>query len=224
VGSPSLEKWFNYLPQISRDSFLQQVGFDSNAKYILFVGSSPFIAPDEVSFFQRWYAGFKKSSLYSEYNVIIRPHPQNYAQWKTASFDKVTIYPKQGEFVTSKDAEVRFFNSIYFSEAVVGVNSSSMIEAKILNKPVFTVEDHLMKRGQGQTLHFSYLKDLGFVTSARDFENHFKQIESNLVFKDSDLDRKKSDNIRQFLWPSPTKPTELIANTISEVSQSGDWH
>ena len=50
TGAQLFYRWFDARPSRSREEFCRQVGLDPSSPFILYVGSSVFIAPEEVSF------------------------------------------------------------------------------------------------------------------------------------------------------------------------------
>jgi hypothetical protein len=72
------------------------------------------------------------------------------------------------------------FDSLFHSTAVVGLNTSAMIEAAIVGRPVFTVRAADFAGGQGGTMHFHYLlsDNGGIVTLAESFDEHVRQLET----------------------------------------------
>jgi hypothetical protein len=69
---------------------------------------------------------------------------------------------------------------------VVGINTTAMIEAAILARPVLTIRDPDFTHSQEQTLHFGYLSDAssGCAVTAASLEEHVAQLSD--VFRDSD--------------------------------------
>jgi hypothetical protein len=93
--------------------------------------------------------------------LLVRPHPQNWKQWEhvdlAAEFDNVAFWPKTGVNPIGGAARSDYFDSIYHSEAVVGVNTSAMIESGIIGRPVYTVQAEEFAATQEGTLHFQHL-------------------------------------------------------------------
>src|SRR4029450_327685 len=67
----------------SREDFCRTVGLDPGRPYLLYTGSSVFIAPDEVPFTERWLTALRPSGFprVSEVGALTRPHPANSRQW-----------------------------------------------------------------------------------------------------------------------------------------------
>ena len=81
------DHWFAARPSLDRAAFCTKVGLGSQGPFLLYVCSSPFIAPHEVSFVRRWITAIRKSRdiRLREAGILVRPHPQNAAQWERGS-------------------------------------------------------------------------------------------------------------------------------------------
>ena len=67
-----------------------------------------------------------------------------------------SIYPRGANPVNEADRQ-DYFDSLYHSDAVVGVNTTAMIEAAIVGRTVHSVLAPEFQDTQGGTLHFRYL-------------------------------------------------------------------
>ncbi len=71
-----------------------------------------------------------------------------------------------------------YFDSLYHSEAVVGVNTTAMIEAAIVGRTVHSVLADEFRDTQDGTLHFRYLlaENGGFLRVATSLAEHAQQV------------------------------------------------
>ena len=162
TGSPKCDPLFDWTSRRSREEFCRQVGLDPAAPFVLYVGSSPFVAPREVGFVRRWIAALRAhGGVLAEAGILVRPHPRNAKQWADATLDEpqVAVWPKGGETPQDDASRDNYYDSIHHAAAVVGINTTAQIESAILGRPVHTVLDHEFERTQQGTLHFDYLKD-----------------------------------------------------------------
>lgn len=200
TGAQCYDKWFNCKPSIPREEFHRKVGLLPTAPLLLYICSSPFIAPFEVDFVRKWIKQIREqgSDLLKEAGILIRPHPQNAKQWLDvdfSEFDNVTIYPREGANPIEKNTQEDFYNSIYFSSAVIGINTSSMIESGILDKPVFTITTEDFSATQVGTLHFRYMVEGGLLYIGKTFKEHIQQLDT--ILNSQDMIYK--DRIRKFI-------------------------
>ena len=75
-----------------------------------------------------------------------------------------------------------YFDSLYYSAAVVGLNTSAFIEAAILNLPVFAVLPLEFRDNQEGTIHFHYLTRVagGLLRTSRTLGEHTTQLAAAL--------------------------------------------
>jgi hypothetical protein len=59
TGAQLFDRWFAARPTRSREAFCRDVGLDPSRPFVLYLGSSMFIAPDEVPFAERWVAALR---------------------------------------------------------------------------------------------------------------------------------------------------------------------
>jgi hypothetical protein len=182
TGAQLFDRWFTTRPSRSREEFCRAAGLDPAKPFLLYVGSSVFIAPDEVPFAERWLATLRAAAdpAVATAGALIRPHPANARQWHTfdtAAFDNVTVWPPIGTDPTSPGFKEDYFDSLYYSAGVVGINTSAQLEAAIVGRPVFTVRSPEFAHAQDGTLHFRHLvEDGGVVHVAATLEEHVRQV------------------------------------------------
>jgi len=187
TGAQLFDWWFDARPSRSREEFCRAVGLDPALPFVLYVGSSMFIAPDEVPFAQRWIGRLRTAGdrVVASVGVLVRPHPANSRQWRTfdaARFGNVTLWPPIGSDPNSRDFRRDYFDSMHHCAAVVGINTSAQIEAGIVGRSVFTIEAPEFAHAQAGTLHFHHLVDesMALVQTARTLDEHISQLASTL--------------------------------------------
>jgi hypothetical protein len=184
TGSQAYDHWWATNPTLDRAAFCRQVGLDPARPIVLYLCSSPFIAPREVGFVRKWIAAMRESAdaRLREASVLVRPHPQNAKQWQgvdlSAEFEHVAFWPKTGVNPIGGVARSDYFDSIYHAEGVVGVNTSGMIESGIIGRPVYSVLDDEFADTQEGTLHFQHLKNVegGLLHLAANLHEHVEQL------------------------------------------------
>ena len=188
TGAQAYDHWFTQKPSTTREAFCERVGVPADRPLLLYLCSSPFITPYEVGFVRRWIAAIRRSALeeLSRAAILIRPHPQNAEQWRDVdpSFDAALgLWPRAGANPVDADARAEYFDSMFHSAAVVGVNTSALIESGIVGRPVFTVLADEFSGQQDGTLHFQHLKNVngGLLRVASTLEEHCTQLGEALV-------------------------------------------
>jgi len=183
TGAQAYDRWFNAEPSVSRNEFCNRVGFDPEFKIILYLCSSSFIAPHEVNFIRRWIKRIRshQDPIFRKTNILVRPHPQNVLQWENinlASIKNVAVWPSSGANPIDEKSRADYFNSMYYSNAVVGVNTSGLIESGIVGRPVFTVLSEEFSGTQKGTLHFQHLtkSSRGLLRSSENLDEHLEHV------------------------------------------------
>jgi len=184
TGSQAYDHWFSTSPSLDRDAFFRQVGLDPGRPMLLYLCSSPFIAPYEVGFVRSWITAIRGSAdlRLRDASLLVRPHPQNARQWANvdlaSEFAQVALWPKTGVNPIGGVARSDYFDSMYYAEAVVGVNTSGMIESGIIGRPVYSVLSDEFAATQDGTLHFQHLKNVegGLLHLADDLDEHAAQL------------------------------------------------
>jgi hypothetical protein len=207
---------------------MQQVGLDPARPYIAYLCSSPFIARDEVTFVKRWLERIRTAGgpLLRDAGVLVRPHPQNAAQWAGVDLSdpNVAIWPRGGQQPDEGVASATFFDTLAHSSAVVGINTTALIEAGIVGRSVFTVTAPEFARTQTGTIHFHYLRfeNGGLLHVADDLESHLDQLEAALE-RGTDDDAQVRAFIERFCRPhgldQPAAP--LVAAAVVETAAPG---
>ena len=230
TGAQPLDHWFTPTAAEVIQTFRRALGIDDRRRVVLLVGSSRNMAPgdSEVQFVRRWLAALRASTnadLRTAF-VIVRPHPSNTEQWQDVDLGdpQTIVYPKDYSGMPLSDAEVETFrHSLMASSAVVGINTTAMIEAAILRKPVFTVRDAAFDHSQQQTLHFAYLsKDQGgCVVTANTLGEHVAQLEAVLTGGDAALEVTDTF-VERFVRPLGVREpaTAHLCDAIERVAKS----
>ena len=227
TGAPGFDLWFGYEPSRDRETFCEEVGLSATRPILLYVGSSAFIAPDEVSFVRRWVEAIRGSSDADvrEAGILIRPHPQNATQWRDVSFgdEQVVVWPRGGANPVGDAARNDYFDSLHHCAAVIGINTSALIESAIVNRPVLTVLDPDFSTTQEGTLHFHYLSDAaeGVLHIAPDLDAHVAQLEAKLT-SHADWQERNRRFVEAFVRPAgidrPAAP--LLADAIEAAGKA----
>jgi len=196
TGAQVFDRWFAASPSRTREEFCARVGLDPSRPFVLYVGSSMFIAPDEVPFVERWLSAVRGGDdPAGRPGVLVRPHPANAEQWRAfdSDLDNVAIWPPIGTTPNDPDFRRDFFDSLYHCAAVVGINTSAQIEAAIVGRPVLTIRAPEFAHAQEGTLHFQHLvgADAGFVHEARSLAEHVEQLRAVLSDASSAAERNR---------------------------------
>jgi hypothetical protein len=205
TGSSAYDHWFDWQPSRSRDAFCREVGLRADRPIVLYVCSSPFTAPHEVEFVRRWIRALRgRGGELAEAGIVVRLHPRNTSQWVGVELDEpqAAIWPRFGEEPLDAESRRNYFDSIYHSAAVVGINTSAQIESAIVGRPVHTILDEEFRDTQQGTVHFHYLKsdDFGHLHVGRTMDEHLDQLVASLRGRADDSERNERF-LRRFVRP-----------------------
>ena len=237
TGAHSYDHWFSWEPSSDRETFCARVGLDPERPYILYLGSSPFIAPQEHRHVTAWLRGLRDrpEPELQEVGVLIRPHPQNGEQWAGADLSEignVTVYPPSGADPVDRRRKVEYYDSIHHAALVVGVNTSAQIESAIVGRSVFCLLSEEFSDTQQGTLHFEHLAadDGGLLVLADNFDEHAGQLAAALRDPGRDDERRRrflANFVRPFGLDAAGAPRlataiELAAAREPQASPAGN--
>jgi hypothetical protein len=228
TGAQLFDRWFAKKITRDRDAFCARVGLPDARPFLLFTGSSSFISRSnvEVPFVQRWIKELRASGdrALQDVSILVRPHPYNYREWDSdplAGQPGVAVYPPRRYNPVDEQNRADFFDSLYHCAAVVGVNTSAMIEAAILGRPVFSLSQDFARTQEG-TIHFHHLlpENGGFLRVASSIEEHVRQLSECLRQPDgarAETERFVASFIRPHGLERPATP--IFANAIERLGQ-----
>lgn len=227
TGAQRYDEWFERTQTWSASELKERLGLDPARGFLLYTCSSPFIAPDEVSFVRKWIEALRASAdpELSALGVVVRPHPQNFKQWEgidLREYANTVVHPVGGAQPDAGVARSEFFDSISHSAAVVGVNTSAMVESAVLGKNVLTVLDPAFTATQEGTIHFRYLlrENGGFLLVARTLDEHLVQLGEVIRGGVQEQERVK-EFVRSFVRPHglDVAAAPLVAEALLSASE-----
>jgi hypothetical protein len=178
TGATAFDHWFSTRPTLSRDQFLSSIGLPTDRKVLLYLCSSRFVAKGEVVWVEEWIRALRAASdpTVRDAAVIVRPHPSVAAPPQVSRLEDpaACLFPGHTENPVSDEARMRYYHSLCYSDAVIGLNTTSMIEAAILDKPVLSIRVPGSARVR-QTVHFGYIEH-DLLTLAADLDTHVRQL------------------------------------------------
>ena len=231
TGAQLFDRWFDRRVTRSREDFCAHVGLPDARPFVLFTGSSSFISESkaEVAFVRRWIAALRGGSEASirGLGILVRPHPYNCHAWQDADLsglDGVALYPRRTYNPVDEANRADFFDSLHHSAAVVGINTSAMIEAAIVGRPVFSIAADEFSGTQEGTLHFHHLlpENGGCVRIAASIEDHVRQLTDRL--RDPEAAREETRRfVASFIRPHglDRPATPIVADAIERVASLG---
>jgi hypothetical protein len=193
TGAQCFDHWFDRQPALASDEFARKVGLDPARPFLLYVCSALFEgSPNEAQFVLEWIAALRSSvhDRLRAVGILIRPHPKRSVEWDgidLSQFDNVALWPRRGTAPSDTASKADYFDSLFHSSAVVGINTSALIEGGVVGRAVHTFLLPEFQTSQEGTLHFHYLLDAGLLRAGRDLTEHVSQLAATLAAADPSL-------------------------------------
>jgi hypothetical protein len=230
TGAQTFDRWFGRAPSRPREAYCQEAGLPDARPFVLFTGSSIFIAraDAEMRFVRRWIEALRSSGEpeVRDLAIVVRPHPYNGRAWNPDAFagmPGVTVWPRGGYDPVDAANRDGLFDSLYHCEAVVGINTSAMIEAAVVGRPVLSVAAEEFAGSQNGSRHFRHLlpENGGFLRVAHTLDEHIRQLAEVLRHPDR-VGRELSQFVASFVRPQGIErtSTSVLVEAIEEFGAS----
>ncbi len=168
-------------------------------------------------------AGGRRRALARAPASLVRPYPRG-SQWRKvdlASHGNAAWWPPKHAYATTEQGIADFYDSIAHSAAVVGINTTAMIEAAIVGKPVLTILEP--KFAQEGTLHFHHLleENGGFLHTASSLEEHLGRLARVLDEGEEGAERRRRF-VEAFVRPRglDRPATPIFADEVEELASA----
>jgi hypothetical protein len=187
TGAQCYDQWWGRMPSRSRAAFAARVGLRSDKPFVLYVCSSLFRGTaSEPDFVLNWVQALRSSAdpRLKDIGILIRPHPSRLDEWHGVDLSEYRNLTMWGAHPVDAEAKDDYFDSLYYSAAVVGLNTSAFLEAAVVGKPVLTITlPEISAFNQEGTLHFRYLLTVGggLLRVASGFDEHLRMLADSLA-------------------------------------------
>ncbi|MEQ1757969.1 MAG: hypothetical protein ABL986_06585 [Vicinamibacterales bacterium] len=182
TGAQCYDQWFDRRPVRSREEFCRAMGLDPARRIVLYVCSAMSPVPDPVEpvFVREWVQALRSSADADlrEAAVLVRPHPERVREWRGVTLDDLDHVVVSGRTPIDSEAKADYFDSLYYSDAVVGLCTSVFLEAAIVGRPVLTLLLPAFRMHQEGMAHFRYLLNVGggLLHTATSLPAHLEQL------------------------------------------------
>jgi hypothetical protein len=228
TGAHAFDEWFARRPSTTAEEFIERVGLPPGSPYIVYASSSPDITKRrEPAFVARWIEAIRASDdeLVGKCPIIIRPYPKALSDWRKfdgSRFENVILWPAVEVFSPADEARAEFYDTLFYCSAVVGANTTAMLEANILGKTVLSVL--VRDFAQKETLHFPYLQleNGGFLQIAPTLEEHIVQLGRALRDPTGDAETRRRF-LESFVRPGgiDRSAAPILAEAVEELAGAG---
>ena len=226
TGAQLFDEWFERRPSRPREEFVRTVGLDPAEPYVLYVCSNPAMTEvAESEFVLRWIEALRSSGdeRLRRLGIVVRPHPNDAGQWRDVDlegFGNAVVWPREGKLPVTREARSDFFDSLAHSTAVVGINTTAMIEGAIVGKSVLTVL--AAEFAQESTLHFHYLlaENGGFLHVASSLDWHVPQL-AHVLGEDALGAERRRRFVESFVRPHGLErpATPILADAVEQLAE-----
>lgn len=223
TGAPRFDRLANggrdYI--LPREEFCSIAGIDPDRKFILYVASTFILDSNhrksvgEDRLILKIAEDLAKNAETADLQILVRPHPQNAAiipELHNANLSNLSVYPQVGEFPDTDEKRSIFYNSIFHSVAVVGVNTTAFLEASVIDRPCVTVVEDIAIATH-QLPHFHHLEDAGFLELARRTEDLTVILKCILKGVDVNADQRRKF-VCDFIRPAGHSAVEAYVNLL----------
>jgi hypothetical protein len=227
TGAQCFDQWFGRAPSRDRQTFARVLGLPPDRPLLLYVCSALFkTSPSEAAFVLAWIAAVRRSSdaRLRDSAILVRPHPQRLDEWTVDARDALA---REGAVVwgsnpVEKESRADYFDSLFHASAVVGLNTSALVEAAIVDRPVFTLMLPEFRHNQEGTFHFHHLLTVGggFLNVSRSIEEHVEQLTRALA---GGAVRPNRPFVEQFIRPRGVNvaATPVFADAVETLARDG---
>ncbi len=225
TGAQTFDRWFDRSPSRARADFAKQVGLPDAGPFVLWVCSALFPgSPSEAEFVMQWIGHLRASAdpRTRDVAVLIRPHPSRAKEWDGIDWARCGRTALWGGNPIDDQSRADYFDSLHYSSAVVGLNTSAFIEAGIVGRPVMAILPEEFRANQEGTLHFQYLQTVGggLLTTSRTLEEHEEQLSRMLAGPPAEVLARQKQFVSEFVRPRgmTVSATEVMADSIEELA------
>ena len=225
TGAQCFDQWFDRKPTLSYDEFARKVGLDPSRPFLLYVCSALFEgSPNEAQFVLKWVAALRESgdAGLRTAGILIRPHPKRSFEWDgidLTQLENVVLWPRRGTAPNDPASKADYFDSLFHSSSVTGLNTSALIEGGIVGRAVHTLLMPQFQTCQEGTLHFHYLLDAGLLRTARALPEHVAQLAVTLAAADPSQHQNRAF-VEAFVRPNglEVKATDTFVQAVERLA------
>ena len=228
TGAPHLDRMFELKASLSRAAMRAIMGCPSDRPYIVYLCSSRSLIQTEQPTVTALAEALSATLGDNAPTIVVRPHPTNPSPWEGYSHPGVAIYPRNGDMADCPEAWQEYYNQLSLATCVFGLNSTSLLEAVVADRPCLTIVSDEFFAAQGRTGHFRHLLKGDFMEISPDVADVARRVQRLLDGHDE-----KAAGRRRFLeWfirpcgadrPAAPIVTDLIERmALPSAAQSPD--
>jgi hypothetical protein len=156
--------------------------------------------------------------------ILLRPHPSRTAEWADGEWRTVGNVVMFGGPPVDDQGREDYFESLYYSAAVVGITTSAFLEAAVVGRPVMSFYSDDLVPEHEASLHFQYLVDAehGLLTMAGSLEEHERQLASVLAGPPAGMLERQRRFVHHFIRPRgiDIPATSIVAEALERLPEA----
>ena len=162
--------------------FLKNCGLREEYPLLAYLCSSTLVAGDEARVIRnlRKILDGAEDDRVRRMQIIVRPYPANWDICGNLNLRDVAVVPKSGPVVDPFLNQQQLYDTIYHSTAFMGINTTSILDAIVLGKPVIAPRSKDYEERQLGTFHFQEVYKEG-VLDLVDIENEKRDLYKILI-------------------------------------------
>jgi hypothetical protein len=232
TGAPRFDEWFGRAPTTSREEYCGRLGLPSDRPHILYVGSTLLRGdPHEGEWISRWVSRLRSSGHpeLSDVPVVVRPHPKRRLDGDSkgarelADTPGLVVHPPHGAAVVDDASLSEYFDSLHHSAAVVGLNTSALVEAAVVGRGVHVLLAKPYRAIQQDCPHFNHLRTVGggLIVETKSMDEHAAGLARALRGDDAEEAAERARSfVASFIRPNgldrPTTP--IMVDALRELA------
>jgi hypothetical protein len=224
TGAQCYDRWFGRVPTRSRTEFVRHAGLPDDRPYVMWACSALLPGtPPEPRTFLRWASQLRRSPdpHVRDVPILLRPHPARMADWATGEWREIDNVTMFGGAPVDEHGREDYFESLYYSAAVVGITTSAFLEAAVVGRPVMSFYDDALVPEHEASLHFQYLVDPehGLLTMGGSVEEHAQQLAGVLAGPPADMLQRQRRFVHEFIRPHgmQVSATYLVTDALERL-------
>jgi hypothetical protein len=224
TGAQCCDRWFARVPTRSRTEFVRRAGLADERPFVLWAGSALLPGtPPEPRVFLRWATHLRRSMNphVRDLPILLRPHPARTAEWANCDWRSVGNIAMFGGPPVDEPGRDDYFESLYYSAAVVGITTTAFLDAAVVGRPVMSFYDDELVPEHEASLHFQYLVDLerGLLTMAKSLAEHEQQLIAVLEGPPADVLKRQQHFVHHFIRPRgmDISATSIVSDALERL-------
>lgn len=223
TGAPPFDIWLSITrPTTTRKEFCARNGLDQNKPIVLYIASSKNIANDEADIVRGLRIALDRAdnAELRGIQLLMRPYPGRHRQYLPLLSAGIIVLPRV-DITDPAISERLYADTLFHATAAIGINTSGMLDAMIVGKPVIAYMSEKHRDTQERTLHFRQLLEHDTLEQAHAPEECVDALEDILAGSDTRREQRERF-VAHFIFPCGREQTagERAAEEIIRLAQN----